>query len=73
MQEIIKQAYSDFISENNLEDNGAAIDLFITSMYYEILDNLEIECENFCVPKELEGIQAQEYIEGEIRKIIQEY
>lgn len=69
---LILETYYDFMIENNLEDNEETINLFLSFMYYEIRDNLEELYEEFNIPKELEGIEAQNYVEDIIKKIIKE-
>lgn len=72
IKKVVLNSYKNFLNENNLEDNNKNIDLYLSYMFYEIQDNIENECINLKVPKDLEGISAQEYIEGEIIKIIKE-
>lgn len=73
MEEYVIKDYQEFLEEEELEHNEETLNLYIGSLTYELKDNLELECENFCVPKDLEGIEAQRYIEEEIEKIIINY
>lgn len=73
MEEYVIKDYQEFLEEKELEHNEETLSLYISYGTYELKDDLELECENFCVPKDLEGIEAQRYIEGEIEKIIINY
>ena len=68
MEGIVREAYYDFMIENDLDDCSETIEMFLAAMYYEIQDNLELN--EFNVPNELEGIQAQDYVEDKIRNIL---
>lgn len=72
LESIVRETYFDYIIENNLEDNDETIEMFLAFMYYEIRDNLEDLYEEFSIPKDLEGIDAQNYVENIIKKIIKE-
>lgn len=73
MEEYVIKDYQEFLEEKELEHNEETLSLYISYGTYDLKDNLELECENFCVPKDLEGIEAQRYIEDEIEKIIINY
>lgn len=73
MEDYVIKDYQEFLEEKELEHSEETLNLYIGYGTYELKDNLELECENFCVPKDLEGIEAQHYIEGEIEKIIRKY
>lgn len=68
MEELIREAYYDYLIENDLEDNQESINMFISYMYYEIQDNLGLD--EFYIPSDLEGLQAQIYIEQMIEGIL---
>ena len=46
---------------------------YISWLYYDLLDSIENEYDNFGIPTELDSIQAVEYVEGEIEKMIRNY
>ena len=56
--------------EQELDHCKETIETYISGLFYEIQDNLELERENFQVPKELTDESAIKYIEGEIEKIL---
>lgn len=64
------ESYKEFLQENNLSHNKDNIEDYISFIYWDLRDELESACEDFHVPKDLEGIQAQEYIEQQIRAIL---
>ena len=68
MEDLIREAYYDYLIENNLEDNQQSVDLYIASIYYDIQDNLELD--EFYIPNDLDTLGTQLYIEGEIERII---
>lgn len=72
LESTIRECYYDYLIENDLEDNEETINLFLSFMYYEIQDNLEELFGDFNIPKELEGIEAQNYVEDIIRQIVKE-
>ena len=71
LKETILTSYNDFLREKGLEDSFESLELYTSYIFYDIQDNLNIEYEEFNVPKDLEGIAAQKYIEGEIIKLIE--
>lgn len=71
LKETILTSYNDFLREKGLEDSFESLELYTSYIFYDIQDNLNIECEEFSVPEDLEGIAAQKYIEGEIIKLIE--
>lgn len=73
MKEYVIKEFEEYLEEIEEEISEESIDNFIAYLTYELKDNLEVECENFCVPKDLEGYEAQCYIEGEIEKILLDY
>ena len=70
MKEYIVKNYKEFLKENKLKNTSENIDLYISAIYYDLLDNLELECREFGIPTELEGIEAQNYIEEQIKNIL---
>ena len=49
------------------------IDDFISSLHYDILDNIDIERLTFGIDDEVEDAEAVEMIENKIEKIINEF
>lgn len=70
MEDFIIKKYYDFLEEKGLKNTKENVDLYISAIYYDILDDLDIECGNFGVPKDLEGFEAQKYIEEQIENIL---
>lgn len=70
MKEYMIKDYKKFLKEKELKNTIESIDLYIAAIYYELLDNLDIECKNFGIPKDLEGFEAQKYIEEQIENIL---
>ena len=72
LESIVREAYYDYMIENNLDDCSETIEMFLAAMYYEIQDDLENLYDEFHIPSELEGIQAHYFIEDKIRDILKE-
>lgn len=70
MESIIREAYYDFMIENNFDDCSETIEMFLAAMYYEIQDDLENLYDEFHIPSELEGIQAHYFVEDTIRNVL---
>lgn len=70
MEEYVIENYYEFLEENDLKNTEVSIDEYISGLYYDLLDNLELERENFGVPKDLSRYAAEEYIEEKIKEIL---
>lgn len=68
--DLVIKDYREFLEENGLENTTENIDLYITGLYYDIMDNLALEYGELEVPKELQGYEAEEYIEEKIKEIL---
>lgn len=68
--DLVIKDYRKFLEENGLENTEISIDEYISGLYYDLLDNLELERENFGVPKDLSRYAAEEYIEEKIKEIL---
>lgn len=72
-KETILKSYKDFLKEKDLEDSFTSLKLYLSYIFYDIQDNLDIEIEEFNVPQYLEGSAIQEDIEGKIINIIKKF
>lgn len=72
-KEAILKSYKDFLKEKDLEDSFTSLKLYLSYIFYDIQDNLDIEIEEFNVPQHLEGSAIQENIEGKIINIIKKF
>lgn len=68
--DLVIKDYREFLEENGIENTAENIDLYISGLYYDIMDNLALEYGEFGVPKELQGYEAEEYIEEKIKEIL---
>ena len=75
MKQIILIDYVFWRVENELfENTEETIKQYISGLYYDLCDNIDRERESFGVPKDLDNVQAIEYIENEIEKmLVKEY
>lgn len=69
-KETILANYKEFLEEEQLLNCEEAQELYIRGIFPELMNYLYIECQEFGVPSQLEGIEAATYIEGEIRRIL---
>lgn len=70
IEDYVIRDYELFLEENGLENTSKNVDLYIAGIHYDIFDDLELERENFRVPKELTGYTVKEYIEEKIKQIL---
>lgn len=73
MKDYIIKDYKNFLEENEMEDNNENMNTYISGLYYDLYDNIDVDRENFRVPKELDNLGVIKYIEQEIEKYIKEY
>lgn len=70
MEEFIIKDYREFLEENELENTENNIDIYISGLYYELLNDIEINREDFKVPKDFTDNGAIEYIERQIKNVL---
>ena len=70
MEEYVIKNYREFLEENELKNTIENIDLYISGLYYDIMDDLDLERENFGVPSDLTNNSAEKYIEEKIKEIL---
>ena len=73
VEKLVIKNYKEYLEEEELKHSEETLKTYISGLYYELLDNIDVECENFSVPSELDSIQAVEYVESEIERIIKKY
>ena len=73
VEKLVIKNYKEYLEEEELKHSEETLKTYISGLYYELLDNIDVECENFSVPSELDSIQAVEYVESEIERIIKDY
>lgn len=70
LKEIIVKDCNDWINEEELENNIENIKTYISGLYYELADNIDIDREIFRAPKDLSDTDSINYIESQIETIL---
>ena len=74
MEEYVIKDYQAYLEEQEKEHSEEMMKEYISGLYYDLLDNIDIDRQNFGVPKDIvENWEAIDYIEEEIEKIIVNY
>lgn len=73
MEKIVIEKYEEFLEEQEKKHSEETLKTYIAGLYYDLLDSIENEYDDFGIPTELDSMQAVEYVEGEIEKIIRNY
>ena len=72
LKEIIIKDCNKWLDEQQLSNNIKNIETYITGLYYDLADDIEIIRDDFIVPKDLTDMSAIIYIENYIEKILKE-
>lgn len=70
LKEIIIKDCNDWLNEEELENNIENIKTYISGLYYELADDIDINREIFRVPKDLSDTDSINYIENQIETIL---
>ena len=68
-EEIIK-AYMEYLEGEDLEDTPENVDLYISTLWYDLIDEIEINREMFRINKNIDDYDAAEIIENMIKEIL---
>ena len=72
LKEIIIKDCNKWLDEQQLSNNIKNIETYITGLYYDLADDIEVIRDDFFVPKDLTDMSAIIYIENYIEKILKE-
>ena len=68
-EEIIK-AYMEYLEGELLEDTLENIDLYISTLWYDLMDDIELNREMFGINKDIDDYDAAKMIENIIKEIL---
>ena len=68
-EETIK-AYLEYLDGEDLEDIPENIDLYISTLWYDLIDDIELNREMFNINKNIDDYDAAEIIEDMIKEIL---
>ena len=72
LKEIIIKDCNKWLDEQQLSNNIKNIETYISSLYYDLADDIEVIRDDFFVPKDLTDMSAIIYIENYVEKILKE-
>ena len=72
LKEIIIKDCNKWLDEQQLSNNIKNIETYITGLYYDLADDIEVIRDDFFVPKDLTDMSAIIYIENYIERILKE-
>ena len=72
LKEIIIKDCNKWLDEQQLSNNIKNIETYISGLYYDLADDIEVIRDDFFVPKDLTDMSAIIYIENYIEKILKE-
>ena len=74
MEEELKRdvinAYEEYLDEELLEDSKENIELYISTLWYDLIDDIEINREMFRIDKNIDDYDAAKMIEDIIKEIL---
>ena len=68
-EETIK-AYLEYLEGEDLEDTPENIDLYISTLWYDLIDDIELNREMFNINKNIDDYDAAKIIEDMIKEIL---
>ena len=68
-RDIIK-SYKEYIEGELLEDSKENIELYISTLWYDLMDDIELNREMFGIDQAIEDYDAAKIIENRIREIL---
>ena len=64
------KAYLEYLEGEDLEDTPENIDLYISTLWYDLIDDIELNREMFNINKNIDDYDAAEIIENMIKEIL---
>lgn len=68
--EVVINAYLKYLEGELLEDNSENIDLYISTLWYDLMDDIELHKEIFGIEQEVDDYEAAKMIEDMIKEIL---
>ena len=70
LNEITIKNYMEYLDEEDLEDNIESINQYISTLWYDLIDEIEINKEMFGIDHEIDDCEAGKMIEEKIKEIL---
>ena len=70
LEELIIKNYKEYLDNELLEDTFENIERYISTLYYELLDDIELNKDLFGIEQEMEDYEAIDRIEKYIENIL---
>ena len=70
LDEIIINNYKEYLDEELLEDSKENIELYISTLWYDLMDDIELNREMFGIDQAIEDYDAAKLIENMIENIL---
>ena len=70
-KDVIK-AYKEYLDGELLEDSKENIELYISTLWYDLMDDIELNREIFGIDQAVEDYEAAEMIENIIEKVLED-
>lgn len=70
LKEITIKNYMEYLDEEDLEDNIESINQYISTLWYDLIDEIDINKEMFGIEPEVDDCEAGEMIEDMIKEIL---
>lgn len=68
--ELIIKSYMEYIDGELLEDNYESIEQYVSTLYYDLLDDIEINKELFGIEQDIDDYEAIKMIEEKISEVL---
>ena len=70
LNEMIINAYNEYLDGELLEDSVESIEQYVSTLYYDLLDDIEINRDLFGIDQSIDDCDAVEIIENYIEKVL---
>ena len=68
--DIVINSYLEYLEGELLEDNAENIDLYISTLWYDLMDDIELNKEMFGIEQNIDDYEAAKMIEDKIKEIL---
>ena len=70
LNELIINNYLEYLDGELLDDNTENIDLYISTLWYDLIDDIELNKEMFGIEQDVDDYEAAQMIEEKIKEIL---
>lgn len=72
LKKIVIESYMEYLKNELLEDSNENVEQYVSTLYYDILDDIVLNKELFGIEQEISDTEAVNLIEQYIEKILKE-